>query len=47
MIKANDVPALVNINQVEPIYVTFTVPQQYLAECEASTRATEVCRCKR
>lgn len=32
MIKANDVPALVNINQVEPIYVTFTVPQQYLAE---------------
>jgi len=32
MIKANDVPVLVNINQVEPIYVTFTVPQQYLAE---------------
>jgi multidrug efflux system membrane fusion protein len=32
MIKANDTPALVNINQVEPIYVTFTVPQQYLAE---------------
>jgi len=32
MIKANDVPPLVNINQVEPIYVTFTVPQQYLAE---------------
>ena len=32
MIKANDNPALVNINQVEPIYVTFTVPQQYLAE---------------
>jgi membrane fusion protein, multidrug efflux system len=32
MIKANDVPSLVNINQVEPIYVTFTVPQQYFAE---------------
>jgi multidrug efflux system membrane fusion protein len=32
MIKANDTIALVNINQVEPIYVTFTVPQQYLAE---------------
>jgi membrane fusion protein, multidrug efflux system len=32
MIKANDNPALVNINQVEPIYVTFTVPQQYLGE---------------
>jgi len=32
MIKANDAPALVNINQVEPIYVTFTVPEQYLAD---------------
>jgi membrane fusion protein, multidrug efflux system len=29
MIKANDNPALVNINQVEPIYVTFMVPEQY------------------
>lgn len=32
MIKANDNPPLVNINQVQPIYVTFTVPEQYLAE---------------
>jgi multidrug efflux system membrane fusion protein len=32
MIKANDTPFLVNINQVEPIYVTFTVPEQYLAD---------------
>jgi multidrug efflux system membrane fusion protein len=32
MIKANDTPFLVNINQVEPIYVTFTLPEQYLAE---------------
>jgi len=32
MIKANDNPPLVNINQVEPIYVTFTVPEQNLAE---------------
>jgi len=32
MVKANDTPALVNINQVEPIYVTFTLPQQYLAD---------------
>lgn len=31
MIKANDVP-LVNINQIEPIRVSFTVPEQYLAE---------------
>src|SRR6267378_2366811 len=38
MIKANDVPALVNINQVEPIYVTFTVPQQYLAEVKEYSR---------
>ena len=38
MIKANDVPALVNINQVEPIYVTFTVPQQYLAEVKQYSR---------
>ena len=32
MIKANDTPFLVSINQVEPIYVTFTVPEQYLGE---------------
>ena len=31
MIKANDVP-LVNINQIEPIRVAFTVPEQYLGE---------------
>ena len=38
MIKANDVPALVNINQVEPIYVTFMVPQQYLADVKQYSR---------
>ena len=32
MIKANDNPALVTINQVEPIYVSFMVPEQFLAE---------------
>jgi membrane fusion protein, multidrug efflux system len=32
MIKANDNPALITINQVEPIYVTFMVPEQFLAE---------------
>jgi multidrug efflux system membrane fusion protein len=32
MIKANDTPSLVIINQVEPIYVTFTIPQPYLPE---------------
>src|SRR3989454_6993807 len=32
MIKANDTPFLVSINQIEPLYTTFTVPEQYLAE---------------
>lgn len=32
LVKANDVPILVVINQVNPIYVSFSVPQQYLAE---------------
>jgi multidrug efflux system membrane fusion protein len=32
MIKANDTPFLVSINQIQPIYVTFTVPEQNLAE---------------
>lgn len=29
-VKAHDVPTLVVINQLEPIYVNFSVPQQYL-----------------
>ena len=32
MIKANDTPFLVTINQVEPIRVAFTVPEQFLAD---------------
>jgi multidrug efflux system membrane fusion protein len=32
MIKANDTPFLVSLNQVEPIYVTFTVPEQNLSD---------------
>lgn len=32
MIKANENPPLVNINQLQPIYVTFTVPEQHLSE---------------
>jgi multidrug efflux system membrane fusion protein len=32
MVKANDVNALVVINQVRPIYVSFSVPEQQLAE---------------
>jgi multidrug efflux system membrane fusion protein len=30
--KANDVPILVTINQVNPIYVNFSIPEQSLAE---------------
>ena len=32
LVKANDTPFLVQLNQVEPIYVTFTVPETRLAE---------------
>ena len=32
LIKADDDQPLVSINQVNPIYVSFTVPEQYLAE---------------
>jgi multidrug efflux system membrane fusion protein len=42
MIKANDTPFLVNINQVEPIYVTFTVPQQFLAEIKQYARTGKI-----
>src|SRR5689334_21768849 len=28
IVKANDVPILVTINQIHPIYVTFTIPEQ-------------------
>ena len=30
LVKANDTPSLVVINQLSPIYVSFTVPEQYL-----------------
>jgi membrane fusion protein, multidrug efflux system len=32
LVKANDTTALVNINQITPINVTFSVPQQQLEE---------------
>ena len=32
VVKANDVPVLVVINEVSPLYVDFNVPQQYLTE---------------
>lgn len=32
VVKANDVPILVVINKISPVYVAFSVPQQYLDE---------------
>jgi membrane fusion protein, multidrug efflux system len=32
IVKANSTPALIVINQVNPIYVSFSVPEQYLGE---------------
>jgi len=32
LVKANDTTALVNINQLEPVYVTFSAPEQLLGE---------------
>jgi membrane fusion protein, multidrug efflux system len=32
LVKANDVPILVTINQIEPIYVSFSIPEQQLAQ---------------
>lgn len=34
VVKANDLPVLVVINRISPIYVNFSVPQQYLGEIE-------------
>jgi membrane fusion protein, multidrug efflux system len=32
IVKANSTPAMIVINQVNPMYVSFSVPEQYLAE---------------
>jgi multidrug efflux system membrane fusion protein len=32
LVKANDAPVLVTINQVNPIYVTFSIPEKQLAD---------------
>jgi multidrug efflux system membrane fusion protein len=32
LVKANDVPVLIVINQINPIYVTFAVPEQVLSD---------------
>jgi multidrug efflux system membrane fusion protein len=39
LVKANDTTALVNINQVQPVYVTFSVPEQLLPELRSASQA--------
>jgi len=39
LVKANDTGALVNINQVQPVYVTFSVPEQFLNEIRTYSSA--------
>jgi multidrug efflux system membrane fusion protein len=34
IVKANSTPALIVINQLNPIYITFAVPQQYLGDVQ-------------
>jgi membrane fusion protein, multidrug efflux system len=38
LVKANDTGALVNINQVQPVYATFSVPEQLLSEIRGYSR---------
>jgi multidrug efflux system membrane fusion protein len=38
LVKANDTTALVNINQLQPVYVTFSVPEQLLGEIREYSR---------
>ena len=39
LVKANDVPILVTINQIEPIYVSFAIPEQQLSELKQYSAA--------
>lgn len=41
-VKANDVPVLVVINQVSPIYVNFSVPQQYLEPIKEAMASSQL-----
>jgi multidrug efflux system membrane fusion protein len=38
LVKANDVPVLVTINQVQPVYVEFTIPEAELASVRAAMK---------
>src|SRR5262249_45273556 len=37
LVKANDVPILVTINQIEPIYISFAIPEQQLADLKQTS----------
>lgn len=39
LVKANDAVSMVTINQIQPVYVTFAVPQRYLEEIRARYNA--------
>lgn len=39
IVKANDVPSLVTINEITPIYVNFAVPEQQLADIKKFSNA--------
>jgi multidrug efflux system membrane fusion protein len=42
LVKANDTPFLVQLNQISPIYVTFTVPENELAEVRQFSAAKKL-----
>jgi len=42
LVKANDTGALVNINQIEPVYVTFSVPEQLLGEIRGYSKGNSL-----
>lgn len=42
LVKANDEPTLVTINQVTPIYVTFSIPEKELAEIKKHLAAGDL-----
>ncbi len=42
LVKANDTTALVNINQIEPVYVTFSVPEQLLGEIRSDSKGNSL-----
>jgi membrane fusion protein, multidrug efflux system len=41
-IKANDTAALLTINQIKPIYVTFSVPQRFLPDIQSGMSAGQL-----